>query len=184
MAYFFRKPKIEIQLENPYFRIGKSLTWAKLNISGFCLVRLSCPSIPDWKAINFLVFNSRDISKATPISATLVVQSWYLLGYFQREFKIADPDWILKTPAAQIFKNFDPILQNLIQNHSLDNIKSFSYKKSLFLNKLSKTIKKKRLINNPFSISSTVSQLRSSIYLKRVSVNPKVFYKEEALKDE
>lgn len=184
MADFFRKPIIEIQIENPSLRTGKSLTWVKLQVSGFCLVRVSCPTIPDWRPIYLWVSNSKNISKITPISSTLVAESWYLFGYFRKEFKIADSDWMVKTPVAKIITNFGPALLNLRQINFLDSIKSFSYKKSLFLTKLSNTISKRMVTNNPISISSAVSKVRSSIYLKRISVNPKIFYEKEAVKDE
>lgn len=184
MSDFFRKPIIEIRINYPSLRIGKSLTWVKFELSGFCFVKLSCPAIYDWRPIYLWVNNSKKISKATPIGVKIVVQSWYLFGYFQEEFKISDPEWMVKTPAAKINMKIGPALQNIIQANFSDTIKSFAYKKSLFVTKLSNTINKKRLIINPFSIGSTVIKVRDSIYLKRVTLDPKIFYKEEAVKDD
>ncbi len=184
MPYLFRKPIIQIKIENPSLRIGKTLTWAKLQVSGFCIIKVSCPALPDWRPIYLWISNSKKISKIVPTNAILVAHSWYLFGYFSQEFKIADSDWILETPAAHISKILPPLLLNLRQKSYFDNMKIFSFKKFLFLTKLSNTIIKKGISNNPISIGSAVRKVRYSIYLKRFSVNPKKFYEEEAVKDD
>ncbi len=188
MKFFFNAPLINLKLENPCVRTGRSLTWVNLEASGYCLIKLYCPTIRDWNPLYFWVNSSKKISIVTPLNATLEVKSWYFFGHSKQKFSIADSEWLLRTPPAEIIRDFAFQKLSLEETVLANAMKSFSLKKSFFLSKQTNTIRnanlKSKFIIIAFSINSSVNKIKNKIYLKRVSLDPKVFYKNEAKKNE
>lgn len=188
MIIFLSAPTIDIKVENPYLRMGKSLNWTRLEVSGFALVKISCPDIRDWKPMYLWINKPKQVSLIAPINSKLIAESWYPFNYSKKEFQIADSDWVVKTPVAKIIPTFDVEMKSFLLINLTSAIKSFSYLQPLFFLKQKNTIRSAglRLLlkHNTFSISYSISRFKKAIYLKRFSLNPKTFYKDENLKDE
>lgn len=188
MIIFLPPPSIDIKVENPYLRMGKSLNWTRLEVSGFALVKISCPAIRDWKPIYLWINKPKHVSLVAPINSMLIAESWYPFNYSKKEFQIVDSDWMVKTPLAKITPTFDVEMKSFLQINLTKSIKSFAYLKPFFLLKQKNTIRSAQLRillkNITFSMNSSISGFKRAIYLKRFSLNPKTFYRDEALKDD
>lgn len=188
MQNFFKKPLIQVKLENPHLRSGRYVTRLNLGVSGCALVKISFPAIVDWKPIYLLTKGFEEFPLVVPINTILTAQYLYFFGYTKQDFQIKKSEWDVNIPSAQVSKNVGSEILNVRQPILSSNLKSLVFKKSFFSlmqkNTIIKVRRTTKLKGGRFSINASIKKFNVAIYLKRVFINPKMFYRNEALKDE
>lgn len=195
MAELFKRPVIQFSIGNPHVRMGRTLTLVNFEADGFALIRISCPDVPDWKPVLFWVKGFTRNSLAAPVNKVLVLHGWYFFGIEKQLFQVADSNWLINIPTTKSMKSFEVFRSNSKLGYLSFRKKIFSYKKPsftfnlkpLFIFNFQRLIYKLKIkieVNNAFRLSFVIPNIKNIIYLKCISLNPQLFYKNKVIKDE
>lgn len=134
---------------------GKDFTWVKVDVSGFCMVKLKSETHPYWKVHKIKSINGYAQSIVAPIGAVIDIRIYSFTGIGKSVFKVCNADWIITPPKPAVFTTnlFRSIEKKILQKwyiNILEINQNIKIKQTNLLqsNKLARiSIKAQRIIN-------------------------------------